>query len=130
MARFGAQNTKARELFSGEPATTYFTIIEADSRIIGSIQLRHYLNVELEDAGGHIGYSIRLSERGKGYGSQQLSLVLDREGELGLKNVMIACDRQNTASGRVIVKNGGVLEREGFNERHNLIIQKYNINLK
>jgi len=57
---------------SQTPATTYFMIRKQDSKIIGSIQLRHHLTDELLKDGGNIGYGICPTERGKGYGSLQL----------------------------------------------------------
>ena len=48
------------------PATTYMSIREEDGKLIGMIDIRHYLNDFLRTHGGHIGYSIRPSERRKG----------------------------------------------------------------
>ena len=40
------------------------------------VNIRHYLNEELSKFGGHIGYSIRPTERNKGYAHEQLKLAL------------------------------------------------------
>ena len=48
------------------PARTYFLVRESDSRIVGMINIRLALNERLSHYGGHIGYSIRPTERGKG----------------------------------------------------------------
>jgi predicted acetyltransferase len=45
----------------------YIYVRVADNKIVGMIQFRHYLNEFLEKYGGHIGYSVRPSERRKGY---------------------------------------------------------------
>ena len=58
-------------------ASTFFSVRKSDNRIIGTIQLRHFLTDELEKHGGHIGYGIRPTERKKGYGKQQLLLALE-----------------------------------------------------
>jgi predicted acetyltransferase len=100
----------------GVAATTYFTVRRSDGRIVGTVQLRHTLNDDLRRRGGHIGYGIRPSERGKGYGTAQLALVLEKARELGLPRVMISCDRDNLASARVAEKNGARLEWEGYDE--------------
>lgn len=100
----------------GVPASTYFSVRESDRRIVGTIQLRHALDADLRQRGGHIGYGIRPSERGKGYGTRQLALVLEKARELGLHRVMISCDRANIASARVAVNNGARLEWEGYDE--------------
>lgn len=107
------------------PATTYFTIREEDNKIIGSIQLRHHLTDELRKDGGHIGYGICPSERGKGYGTQQLQLVLKRAKELGIPEVMISCDKSNRASAGVAMKCGGVLSGEGLDEDSGEISEIY-----
>ena len=58
------------------PARTFFLIRENDNKIIGMINIRLALNEKLRQYGGHIGYSIRPSERGKGYNKINLYLGL------------------------------------------------------
>ena len=93
-------------------ASTFFTIRESDQKIIGSIQLRHSLTDELKNYGGHIGYAIRPSERKKGYGKQQLSLVLEIAKQMELSQVMVSCDKDNIASVNTIKACGGRLTEE------------------
>ncbi len=101
---------------SGVAATTYFTMRRSDNRIIGSIQLRHELNKEFRKRGGHIGYGIRPTERGRGYGTIQLALVLEKAKALNIPKVMISCDKDNISSATVAIKNGAVLTWEGYDE--------------
>jgi predicted acetyltransferase len=103
------------------PATTYFTVRKTDNKIVGSIQLRHELNDDLRKRGGHIGYGICPSERKKGYGTKQLSLVLEKARELHIPNVMISCDKTNIGSAKVAINNGGKLEWEGHDEEDGYI---------
>lgn len=77
---------------------------------VGFLNLRLRLNEHLRGHGGHIGYGIRPSERGKGYGKQQLALALLEAKKLALSPVLITCDMDNAASRAVILANGGVLE--------------------
>ena len=77
---------------------------------IGRVNLRHRLNARLRRIGGHIGYEIRPSLRGRGYGHQALALALERARALRLRRVLLVCDEDNTPSRRVIEANGGVLE--------------------
>ncbi|MEA5011893.1 MAG: GNAT family N-acetyltransferase [Angelakisella sp.] len=100
----------------GLPATTYFSIRKSDDKIIGTIQLRHELNEDFSKRGGHIGYAVRPPERGKGYGTQQLALVLDAAKSLGLCRVMISCGQDNPASAKTALKNGATLSWEGWDE--------------
>lgn len=97
-------------------ASTFFSVRKTDNKIIGSIQLRHFLTPELEKRGGHIGYGIRPSERRRGYGKQQLLLALDAAKEMDIPKVLITCDKDNTASGRTAESCGGVLDHEEMYE--------------
>ena len=49
------------------PATQFIYVREEDGRVVGMLQIRHYFNEYLEKYAGHIGYSVRPSERRKGY---------------------------------------------------------------
>jgi predicted acetyltransferase len=82
-------------------------------RFLSSIQVRHYLNAHLEQWGGHIGYAVRPSERGKGHACAMLAAMLDhvRAHLPDLTRVILTASQKNPASCRVIEKNGGVLER-------------------
>lgn len=55
-------------------ATQFLCIRKSDNRLVGMIQVRHYLNDFLRTLGGHIGYSVRPSERRKGYASWMLKM--------------------------------------------------------
>ena len=74
------------------------------------LQVRHCFNCFLEKYGGHIGYSIRPSERKKGYAKEMLRQTLPFCKEIGLKKVLITCIDGNIASEKVILANGGVYE--------------------
>ena len=54
---------------------TYFAFDE-DDNIVGIIDLRHELNDFLKDF-GNCGYSVRPSERRKGYATEMLKLILE-----------------------------------------------------
>ena len=98
-------------------------------RIIGVCDIRHRLNDELRDFGGHIGYSVRPSERSKGCGTEMLRLALEKARELGIDRALITCDVANIASQRVILKNGGVLDSESYSEEGGRVMQRYWIDL-
>ena len=86
--------------------------------LIGMIDIRHYLNHNLEMYGGHIGYSIRPSKRRLGYGTKQLELALLKCKELNLTEVLLTCDSTNIASKKIIIKNNGIFHSKinGKNE--------------
>jgi len=77
---------------------------------LGRVDIRHQLNEQLLKLGGHIGYSIRSSQRRKGYGTLALKLALEKARELGLHKVLVTCDIDNIGSNKIIQANGGVLE--------------------
>lgn len=95
-------------------ASTYLAINKKNNRLVGSIQLRHSLTPELEIHGGHIGYGIRPTERGKGFGKQQLQLVLDVARNMSMEKVMITCNKENEPSKMTAKSCGGVLTSESY----------------
>lgn len=93
--------------------------------LLGVAKLRHTLTPALEDIGGHIGYSIRPRERGKGYGARILAMTLERARALGLSRVLLTCDTANVRSARVILRNGGVLTSEGYSPLREARVSRY-----
>ncbi|MEL7608068.1 MAG: GNAT family N-acetyltransferase [Bacillota bacterium] len=92
-------------------ATTFFGVRETDQRIVGMIDIRHSLgSAFLAEYGGHIGYSVRPSERRKGYAVQMLELALDYARSIPLLKVMLGCYADNMASIRTLLKCDGVLK--------------------
>lgn len=88
---------------------TVLWYVEGDE-FLGSISIRHSLTPMLEKWGGHIGYAVRPSARGKGYASAMLAGALDfARANLPLERVTLTASLENPASLRVIEKNGGVL---------------------
>ena len=79
---------------------------------IGRVSIRHALTEHLLAVGGLIGYDIRPSKRGQGYGNKILELALPKAKELGISRVLITCDVTNAASRKIIEKNGGILENQ------------------
>ena len=93
----------------GQVHATHWWIVE-NGVYLGAIDLRHYLNDLLLEAGGHIGYSVRPAARGRGIATWALREVLLKGRPLGLERVLLTCADGNLASARTIERNQGVLE--------------------
>lgn len=91
-------------------ATQFFYIRKADNRLVGMIQVRHYFNDYLSKFGGHIGYSVKPSERRKGYATSMLRAILPYCREIGLDKILITCIDGNIGSEKTILNNGGIYE--------------------
>jgi predicted acetyltransferase len=98
------------------PDSVFFLLDEDRNRLLGAVNIRHYLNDSLLKSGGHIGDGIRPSERRKGYATEMIRMALEECRKLGIKKVLMTCDKSNIGSAKSIIKNGGVLENEFVNE--------------
>ena len=87
-----------------------FVSFDDVGRALGFLNLRLRLNEGLLNYAGHIGYSIRPSERGKDYAKESLRQGLQVAKEKNIKRAMVTCSTENPASRAVILANGGELE--------------------
>lgn len=112
------------------PAKTMFLVRKEDDKIVGCVNIRLALNKKLREHNGNIGYSIRPTERRKGYNKVNLYLALLECQKYGIKNVMLDCDKSNLGSSKTMQALGGVLEREYFYEEINEMQQVYWIDVE
>lgn len=92
--------------------STFFCLDEERNIFVGAVNIRHDLNDSLHFCGGHIGDGVRPFERRKGIASQMIGLALLECKKIGIDKVLMVCDKENVASAKSIINNGGVLENE------------------
>ncbi|MBP5655149.1 MAG: GNAT family N-acetyltransferase [Clostridiales bacterium] len=107
------------------PALTYFYVREEDDRIVGMVNIRLALNDFLRSEGGHIGYSVRPTERRRHYATEMLKAALKVTDTIGIKDVLVSCDKDNAASAGVIKNCGGVFRNEVYCESFQETLHMY-----
>lgn len=107
------------------PCTTGF--IEAEGELLGVFNVRHELSDALRDEGGHIGYHVRPSARGRGVGHACLAGGLEVCRALGIRQALLTCDPTNVASWKVIEGAGGLQIFEGWSETKQGTIRRYHV---
>ena len=110
-------------------ATQFLLVRESDNKLIGMIQIRHYFNDYLSKFGGHIGYSVRPSERQKGYAKKMLAMAIPYCKELGIEKVLITCIYSNIASEKTIRSCGGIYESTVFEPDEGVNLKRFWIEL-
>lgn len=79
--------------------------------MIGTINIRFpydgYVQIH-----GHIGYGVRPSERRKGYATLILRLALEYCKKIGLKDILLTCNKSNNVSEKTIINCSGEFESE------------------
>lgn len=78
--------------------------------VVGRSSIRFELNDFHRTWGGHIGYVVRPTCRGRGYATAMLHQSIEVLRDRGVDRVLVTCNDDNVASARVIETNGGVLE--------------------
>lgn len=110
------------------PHSTFWLVDGVE--VLGVSNLRHELTEQLRIEGGHIGYGVRPSARGRGLARELLRLTLAEAARRGLGRVLLTCAKDNPASSRVIAANGGRLDSEEYVPARGKVIQRWWIELR
>ena len=98
------------------PETTFWVF--AGDRPVGITKIRHHLTDALRQTGGHIGYTIRPTERQRGYGTRMLTCTLHEAARLGIHRALVTVHEENRASCRMVEANRGELVRCADGKRY------------
>lgn len=123
---------KEKGLIEGQSPSFHYWAVD-DGRFIGEFQLRTEFTEKVMLDIGSIGYAVRVSEWGKGYGTEIIRQGLEIAKEHGMEKVLFTINDKNKASIHVCEKFGGKLmdKIEAFNDaegRH--LLRRYWIMLR
>lgn len=104
------------------PATTYFLYI--DEIPVGYGRIRHSSSDYLENVvgAGNLGYAISKQYRGKGYGNILFKELLNKCEEFGYSEIKLFPYKNNEATVKIMLKNGGKIIGEFKEEKYIILI--------
>lgn len=100
----------------------YIYVRADDGRVVGMINYRSTSDEKFADYAGKIGFSVRPSERKKGYAKTMLKCCLEKCSARGISSVVLTCSKENKASRRTIIACGGTFERPSTDDEN---IERY-----
>lgn len=115
---------------NGARGTVLLCVRKADNRMVGCMQVHHVLNQQMREITGHVGYSVRPSERRKGYATQMLERAKDYLSSFGFSEIYVSCLPENEASRRTILANGGEYIETVCLEADKVDLERYVIKLE
>ena len=105
---------------------THRWLVDERNSIVGVTRLRHRVDTPfLAENGGHIGFDVRPSSRGRGFGHLAMQVSLERAVRLHIPRVLLFAAEDNLASRAVIERAGGVLEKVSYSGFWNAMLCKY-----
>lgn len=100
-----------------QPVSFHFWAVDGE-KFIGEFQLRTEFPPKVMTDIGSIGYAVRVSEQGKGYGTEILKQGLLIAKEHGMEKVLFTINDKNAVSAHICEKLGGQLmdKIEAYND--------------
>lgn len=102
-----------------------FNLCWEDGALVGVFSLKFELTDYLLAFGGHVGHAVRPSRRQEGIAARMLAQGKEIARDLGFSRLLCVCDEDNTASEKVILRNGGVLEDTRFDPEERVTVKRY-----
>ena len=100
---------KETEEATGQARSIHYWAVD-DDRFIGEFQLRLDFTDKVMNDIGSVGYAVRVSEWGKGYGSEILRQGIEIARSYGMEKLLFTVNEENVRSIHVIEKLGAKLE--------------------
>jgi len=110
------------------PSTMLYAFV--DGEIVGRLNIRHELNDNLLQRGGHVGYSVSPKHREKGYATEIFRQGLYFCQKLGLDKILVTCGDENVASWKIIEKFSGSLENRFLDSTGKEFVRRYWMNIE
>lgn len=108
------------------PCSSYW-LVDDSGEVVGVIRIRHRVDSNYLQMIGHIGYEIKSSRRKEGNGSKLFELGLIEARKIGLKEVLVTCDKDNIGSRQIIEKFNGKYKKSLFDEESTKNVLQYEI---
>lgn len=102
-----------------------FYLCYAGQTLAGVFSLKRELTDFLLHYGGHIGYAVRPSMRGRGIATAMLKQGAEMARALGFSRLLCVCNEDNRASELVILRSGGVLENTLYDPDEKVVVKRY-----
>ena len=102
---------------------------KSDMKMVGCMQVHNVLTQRMKDFTGHVGYSVRPSERRNGYAKRMLAKALEFLTAFGFEEVYVSCEPTNIASKKTILANGGEYVETKYLECDNVNLERYRIRI-
>lgn len=102
---------------------------KSDMKLIGCFQAHYVLSRSMSRYTGHVGYSVRPSERKKGYATKMLRKAKDFLSSFGFDDFVVSCLPDNIGSRKVIMNNGGRYIGSVYLEQEGVLLDRFRIEL-
>ena len=121
----GMRNRKTgKNLPDGYVRENFYLCYDGDE-MVGVFSLKFELTEYLLNYSGNIGYAVAPEKRRRGLATQILARGKAAAKELGFDRLLLVCDKDNIASEKTILANGGVYEDSRYDEEEGVLVKRF-----